>query len=290
VGAREHFELALATCDPERDRELAFQFGQDAGITARIVLALVLWPLGEVDRARSCAAEAVLQATQSGHIPTLCFVHAFKCVFEAMCREVTRCGTHADALVGLSREHSLPLWLAFATVSQRWARWRAGNPEVQAAGVRESLAILYEMGNRVPRPLFAALVGEVEAGEGRIEVALDILKDQLVETDRSGQSWYDAELHRMRGELLLQYERPDAAGAESDFMRAIEIACSRQTRTFELRAALSLAKLYQATGRGEAALDPLTPAVAGFTEGPELPEVAEANRLLASIEQMFGAA
>jgi predicted ATPase len=199
-----------------------------------------------------------------------------------MCREVTRCGTHADALVDLGREHCLPLWLAFGIVPQRWTRWWAGDREVQAAGIRESLAILYEMGNRIPRPLFAALFGEAEAGEGHIDLALDILKDQLVETDRSGQCWYDAELHRMRGELLRR-ERPDAAAAEFDFKRAIDVARSQMTRTFELRAALSLAKLYQATGRGEAARELLAPAVAGLTEGPELPEVGQANRLLADL-------
>ena len=94
----------------------------------------------------------------------------------------------------------------------------------------------------------------------------------------------------MRGELLLRRDPPDVAAAEFDFMRAIEIARSQQTRTFELCAALSLAKLYQATGQRESARGVLRPAVTGFSEGPELPEVAEANGLLASLERTFGAA
>jgi len=105
--------------------------------------------------------------------------------------------------------------------------------------------------------------------------------------DRDG---FEAEMHRVRGDLLLKRHPPDAVAAEAAFTRAIEIAGGQQTRSFELRAALALAKLYQATGRGEAARQLLAPALAGFTEGPELPEVAEANRLLASLEQMFGAA
>jgi predicted ATPase len=94
----------------------------------------------------------------------------------------------------------------------------------------------------------------------------------------------------LRGELLLRRKLGDTAGAEAAFTCAVEIARSQRTRTFELRAALALANLYQAAGRGGAARELLASAVAGLTEGPELPEVAEANSLLASIEQVFGAA
>jgi hypothetical protein len=113
---------------------------------------------------------------------------------------------------------------------------------------------------------------------------------QLVAVELSGQRWYEAEMHRVRGDLLLKRHAPDVTAAEAAFTRAIEIARSQQTRTFELRAALSLAKLHKATGPGKAARELLALAVARFTEGRELPEVAEANRLLASLEQMFGAA
>src|SRR5262249_5566946 len=98
--------------------------------------------------------------------------------------------------------------------------------------------------------------------------------------EQTGERWFEAEVHRVRGELLLKLRRPDVAAAESAFMRAIEIARSQQTRTFELRAALSLAKLYQTTGRDRITSQLLAPVILGFNAGPEVPEVEEAQRLL----------
>jgi class 3 adenylate cyclase/predicted ATPase len=280
IGARGHLDQALALYDPTRDRDLAFRFGEEPGIAASIRLATALWPLGEVDRARSRAEEAVSQAAQCGHIPTICYAHIWKCLFEAVRRDAGRARAHAEAVVGLSREHGLPVQLAAGTVLQQWARWRAGDQGAGAAGIRESNRILNETGFRLFQPLFAALIAEAEASERQIDAALAVLNDQLVETERSGQRWYDAELHRLVGELLLQHQPADAGEAEAAFMRAIELTRSQQTRTFELRAALSLAKLYRTTGRDQAARELLVPALVGFNDGPEVPEVEEARRLL----------
>jgi predicted ATPase len=109
---------------------------------------------------------------------------------------------------------------------------------------------------------------------------LATLDEQLAAVEQTGQRWFDAEMHRVRGELLLKLRRPDIAAAEAAFMSAIEIARNQQTRMFELRAALSLAKLYHTTGRDHVASELLTPALAGFNAGPEVPEVEEALRLL----------
>jgi class 3 adenylate cyclase/predicted ATPase len=280
IGARRHLDQALALYNPTRDRDLAFRFGEEPGIAASIRLATALWPLGEVDQARSRLEEAVSQAAQCGHIPTICYAHIWKCLFEAVRRDAGRARAHAEAVVGLSREHGLPVLLAAGTVLHRWARWRAGDPGAGAAGIRESNTIFNETGFRLFQPLFTALIAEAEASERQIDAALAVLNDQLVETERSGQRWYDAELHRLVGELLLQHQPADAGEAEAAFMRAIELTRSQQTRTFELRAALSLAKLYRTTGRDQAAHELLVPALVGFSDGPEVPEVEEARRLL----------
>ena len=146
--------------------------------------------------------------------------------------------------------------------------------------MREGLALWNEMHYRLFAPLTGTLLAEREADAGRVEVALATLDAQLAAIEQSGQHWFDAEVHRARGELLLKLHRPDVAAAESAFMHAIEIARGQQTRTFELRAALSLAKLYKTTGRDQLAGELLAPALAGFNAGPEVPEVEEAQRLL----------
>ena len=146
--------------------------------------------------------------------------------------------------------------------------------------MREGLALWHEMHYRLFAPLTGTLLAECEAEAGRVEVGLATLDAQLAAIEHAGQRWFDAEVHRVRGELLLKLRRPDVAAAEVAFMRAIEIARGQQTRTFELRATLSLAKLYQTTGRDQAARELLVPVLVGFNAGPELPEVEEAQQLL----------
>ena len=146
--------------------------------------------------------------------------------------------------------------------------------------MREGLALWNEMDYRLFAPLTGTLLAEREAEAGRVEVGLATLNAQLAAIEQTGQHWFDAEVHRVRGELLLRLQRPDVAAAESALMRSIEIARGQQTRTFELRAALSLAKLYKMTGRDQVAGELLVPALVGFNAGPEVPEVEEAQRLL----------
>ena len=155
--------------------------------------------------------------------------------------------------------------------------------------MREGLALWNEMHYRLFAPLTGTLLAECEVGAGRAEVGLATLDAQLAAIERTEERWFDAEVDRARGELLLKRQRPDVVAAESAFLRAIEIARGQRTRTFELRAALSLAKLYQTTGRVQTANELLVPALTGFNVGPEIPEVQQAQRLLAAHGSVAGA-
>jgi predicted ATPase len=205
------------------------------------------------------------------------------CRFAGICRNPKQAGPYAEQLLGLAVEHGLPMRLADGAFFRGWARWCAGDGEGEA-GVREGLALWNKMDYRLCAPLTGTLLAEREADAGRVEVGLATLDKQLSAIEQTGERWFDAEVHRARGELLLKLQRPDVAAAESAFMRAIEIARGQQTRTFELRAALSLAKLYKTTGRDQLAGELLAPALVGFSAGPEVPEVEEARRLLAMQE------
>jgi class 3 adenylate cyclase/predicted ATPase len=279
AGARAHLEQALAAYDHERDHHTAPRFVFDDRVVATGWLAVVLWPLGEVDQAARLLDSALSLARRSGHLPTVAWAHAYTCRFAGIGRKPERARPHAEELLGLAREHGLPMRLADGSFYHGWARWCAGDGD-GAAEMREGLALWNEMHYRLFAPLTRALLAEREAEAGRVEVGLATLDEQLAAIEQTGERWFDTEMHRVRGELLLKLRRPDVAAAESALMRAIAIARSQQTRTFELRAALSLAKLYQATGRDQVASELLVPALAGFNAGPEVPEVEEAQRLL----------
>jgi class 3 adenylate cyclase/predicted ATPase len=283
VGARTHLEQALAAYDHERDHDLAPRFVFDDRVVATGWLAVVLWPLGEVDQAARLLESALSLARQSGHLPSIAWAHAYTCRFSGIRRKPGKARPHAEELLGVAGEHGLPMRLADGSFYHGWARWCAGDVDGEA-GMRQGLALWNEMDYRLFAPLTGTLLAEREAEAGRVEVALATLDAQLVAIEQTGQHWFDADVHRARGELLLKLQRPDVAAAESAFMRAIEIARSQQTRTFELRAALSLAKLYKTTGRNRLAGELLAAALVGFNAGPEVPEVEEAQRLLSMQE------
>jgi predicted ATPase len=134
--------------------------------------------------------------------------------------------------------------------------------------------------------LFKAVLAEAEAQGGEIEAALSTIDSALAVSNRTGQRSDDAETHRVRGEILLRQNPAAPAPAEAAFLAAIAVAQQQQARSFELRAALSLAKLYQSTGRPIDAYDILGPALAGFSPTPEFPQIAEAKALLESLANL----
>jgi class 3 adenylate cyclase/tetratricopeptide (TPR) repeat protein len=278
-SARTHLEQALAVYDHEPDQSADPRFVFDNRVVAMGWLALVLWPLGDVDEATRLLDSALSLARQNGHVPTLAWMQAYMCRFAGIRRRPEQARPHAEELLGLAREHGLPMRLADGSFYRGWASWCAGDG-VGRAEMCEGLALSNEMHFRLFAPLTGTLLAEREGEAGRVEIGLTTLDAQLAASEQTGQRWFDSEMQRVRGELLLKRTPPGFAAAEAAFMRAIEIARSQQARTFELRAALSLAKLYQTTGRDQVASEVLVPVLAGFNAGPEVPEVGEAQRLL----------
>ena len=131
-------------------------------------------------------------------------------------------------------------------------------------------------------PFFQGLLAEIEA-QGDAEGALTRIEEALALAGETGERWSDAFLHRLRGEILLQRDPANTAAAENAFLTAIAIAQQQKARSFELRAALSLAKLYHSTDRPADAHAVLAAALKGFSPTPEFPEIAEAQTLLAAL-------
>jgi tetratricopeptide (TPR) repeat protein len=225
VDARKHFEQALAILESTPDGELGFRFGDDPAVAAMIRLAQAIWALGEADLARLHADRAVSQATQGGHVPSICYAYGWKAAFEAMRHDVGRARADAERVIALSTQHSLPMWLAVGTVVYRWARCRLGDKGFGAAEIRDSNKVLDEMGLRLMQPLFAALIAEAEANEDRIEASLAVLECELVETKRTGFCWHDAELHRIRGEVLPRQRRETCRPEASTSRQHGQVKC-----------------------------------------------------------------
>ncbi len=158
-----------------------------------------------------------------------------------------------------------------------------GDGEAGLAEMRRGIAIYREQGFVWVLPSLEAALAEAEAGAGETDAGLRRLDDALAELERTEHRWYEAEMHRIRGEILLKRDPADTAAAEQSLQAAIAIAQSQKARSFELRAALSLAKLYCAANRDADAHAVLAPAVEGFPPTQQFPELTEAQTLLAAL-------
>ena len=244
--ARAHLGQTLAMFDPQRDRDLTYRFGRDMGVSAMVFMALALWPLGETDQARRIGEEMLARAVASGHMLTTVYGH-FQCaLLHVARRDAATTAPLAEAVVKLAREHGMPLYTAYGEFLQPWARWHLGDREGGLAAMRRGIAACHEMGNVLYMTLFETALAETEAEAGEIEAALASIDHAVALTERTGQRWNEADTHRVRGEILFKRDPANTAPAENAFLTAIAVAQQQKAKSFELRAALSLAKLYQA--------------------------------------------
>ena len=281
LSARAHLEQAVALYEPERHGSTAFVFGQDLGVSALAHLTWVLWLLGYPDQASRRQAEGLALAHRVGHKNTLGFALMYSAMVGAFGRDVSSAAEHAATLLELSREHKLDLWAASATVVQGWAMARQGQGTDGLAVIQRGLEDWRNSGAEWMRPFFLGLLAEACALSGDVQRGLDALDEALAAVERTGERWPEAELHRLRGQLLAALPdggRSDEASAA--FERAIESARRQSAKSWELRAATSLAQLWRDQGKPAEARNLLVPVSAGFTEGFGTPDVNEAKALL----------
>ncbi len=283
--ASAQLERAFELFDPARDSDLAYRFGHDVGVAEMAYMAIVQWSLGEVDRACQLAAEMVTLAVRTKHIPTVVYGHMHDAVFELMRQDAARAAPHIATFVDLARLHTLPNWMAYGSFFEPWARWHTSRGDSNVAEMRRGIEALRKQGIALYTPFLETALAEIETAEGQHETALATIDRALAEIGRTGHRWYEVETLRIRGEILLKHDPATPAPAEEAFLTAIAIAQQQKARSFELRAALSLAKLYQSTGRAADAHAVLAPALEGFSPTPEFAEIEEAQALLAALGQ-----
>ena len=282
--ARDHFERALALFQPGRDDDLAFRFGHDAGVAAMGNLAFVLWPLGEVDRAVSLIDRMQTRAAGLNHVGTLAYGRSMAAMFELMRGDHARVTSNAFELARLAQDHDLNMWRAFGVILEGWATAASGAVGSGLEDIRHGVEMLREQNVLWFDGLLKIALAEAEARAGDPDRAIAVIDGALATSARAGYRAFEAELCRARGEILLKRDPADLAPAEGAFLTAIAAAKQQATRSFELRAALALANLYQATSRPVEGRAVLAPALEGFAPTSEFPEIGEALEMIVAIE------
>jgi predicted ATPase len=273
--------------------------------------AVVLWSLGYLDQALRRSHEALALAQELAHPHSLAYALGNALSLYLRCREGQAVKERAEALVALSTEHKFPYWLAIGTIAQGWALAEQGQEEEGIAQLCQGLAAYWATGAEAGRPGHLALLAEAYGKAGQIEEGLSVLAEALATVDKTGERSYEAELYRLKGELLLAQEgsRLQAIGhrgkteeaeeglrlqaidyrertkeAEKCFWTAIEIARRQQAKSLELRATVSLARLWQQQGKKKQARQMLAEIYGWFTEGFDTADLKDAKALLAELD------
>ncbi|MFL6790885.1 MAG: adenylate/guanylate cyclase domain-containing protein, partial [Bradyrhizobium sp.] len=279
LNARVHLEQALAIYDAEPNPAVFKASTLDLPSVIMRFLALVLWPLGQIDRSRRLAEEAM---SAPGEKRALAQANALvhKAVFDGVCGVHPGMLQETETILALAREHTMPLYVAAGTHLNGFAKWRAGDRMGGLAEMCRGWTLLHENDCYLCEPFWGMQVAVANAEAGQLETGLEILRELIGWAEQTGQHWLDAELHRIRAELLLHSDPPKVSAAEDAFNSALEIARSQQTKTFELRAALGLARLCVRDGRAGAVSELLAPVFLDFDTGQDLPEIEQAEKLL----------
>jgi predicted ATPase len=244
-----------------------------------------LWMAGFPDRARDCVHEAVNLARQHLDLPALAHALYIAATVHSFRREARITQEFSGSGIALGKEHGLKFWLAGGNILHGWALAAQGNTAAGVAQLRQGMAEWQATGARTCLPLHLVLLADALGGAGRTEEALSSLAEALTAAEATGECVYDAEIHRLRGELLLRQAPAPGGGdpeveAEDCFRRALDLARRQGAKSLELRAALSLARLLRAAGRPEDGRRLLAETYGWFTEGWDTPDLKEARAFL----------
>jgi predicted ATPase len=278
--AQRYLARSLALFQPGRDDDLAFRFGMDGGVAALAYLAIASWPLGEIDRAASFLQRAQERAASVVNVVSRANEKLLTAIFEFMRGGHSAAGRAAVELADLARDHDLKLWRAFGVFFEGWLKSETGATADGREDMRRGAELLREQNGVIFDGILKIAEAQAEARSDEPARALTVIDETLTTSNRTGHRAFDAELHRVRGDVLLKRDPADRAAAEDAYRTAIAVAKQQGARSYILLASLSLAKLYQSTARPDEAHAVLAPALEGFSPTPEMPEIAEAQALL----------
>jgi class 3 adenylate cyclase/predicted ATPase len=281
--ARMHLEKGIALYQPEWSRSLNFRFGFNCASTCHFFLGRVLWHLGCPDQALASAAQAVEVAEVVSHPVSRASALSWAAAMHQLRGEVRRTREVAEINLALTLEEIIPFFRSHAIMLRGWALVEEGQGEEGIAQLREGLATYRALGAQIECSHWLALLAEAYRDTGRPAEGLQLIGEALLHVAQTGVVYYEAELHRLDGELWLRLDTPDEQRAEVSFRRALEIARRQQAKSWELRAATSLARLRGEQGRRTEAHDLLAPVYGWFTEGFDTADLREAAALLSEL-------
>jgi predicted ATPase len=283
VAARAHLEQSLEVSAVPHSTSTLLAGRLHPRVTSYAWLLRPLWALGYADQAQRRCQEVLALGQHLGHTPSLALVEYFAAMLSQARRDAAATYARADALMAFATAQGLVHRVEQGRLLRGWALAMQGDAATGVRQIHQGLAHR-DMGIKLGRPHRLSLLAEAYGQAGQPEAGLRVLAEALTLVGATEERWWEAELHRLKGELLLQLAIPEGLQAEACFQQALDVARSQQAKSLELRAAMSLSRLWQQQGQRAAARTLLAPLYDWFTEGFDTADLQEAKALLDALE------
>jgi tetratricopeptide (TPR) repeat protein len=274
VHAKERYDRALAIYDPAEHRPLTTPSGRDFRVTLLSFRSSCVWQ----HPAASCndAERAVKHARETGHTTTLTYALSRAASSYIFCGNYAAAHAQIDELISLADKKGK----ALGTAMRGWAFAMTGNASDAVGAITSGITSLRSTGATLYEPWHLWYLALAYAELGQPDYARRCIDDAIDKVERSKEKWCEAEVQRVAGEIALKSLAPDTEKAEKYFERALSVARAQQTKSWELRAAMSLARLWRSQGKVQQARELLAPVYGWFTEGFDTRDLKEAKALL----------
>jgi predicted ATPase len=279
-AARRHLEEGIARYTLDQRRTPVFRMSQDLGVACRDAAAWPLWLLGYPEQALARLHEALALAHELSHPFSLVFARCVAAFVSQFRRDVPATYEHAEAAIALSTEQGFPLYAAWGTSLRGWALAMQDQGEEGMAQVRQGISAHRATGAVLFVPYLCTVLAEVSAHLSHPEDGLQALAEAYTLLEQHEERYWEAEVCRLRGVLLLRQPGTPQAEAETWLQRALGVARRQEAKSLELRAAMSLSRFWQQQGKRAEARELLAPIYSWFTEGFDTADLQETRALL----------
>ena len=280
VDGKEHYDRALAIYDPAEQRPVTTRSGRDVGVSLLSSRASCLYNLGYHAAGLDDGERAVKNARETGQATTLLYALQHAGFLYILCGNYAAAIAQVDELIALADERGAPVWKALGTALRGCLFVLTGRASDAVRAITSGITLLRSTGATLYEPRHLCFLAMAYAELGQLDDARHCIDEASDKVEGSKERWFEAEVHRIAGEIALKSPAPDAAKAEAYFERALAVARKQQAKSWELRAATSMARLWRDQGKLQQARELLAPVYGWFTEGFDTLDLKEAKALL----------
>ena len=277
---RGHYNQALTLYDPAEHRPLATRFGQDVRVAILSYRSWALWFLGYPEAALADAAYGLTEAREIGQAATSMYALLHTSLPHIWCGNYAVANAQTDDLAALADEKGALFWKTAGMLEQGHVFAMTGKASDAVQRLAAAITAFRSTGSTLWMPMYLSYLARARADLGQFDDAWRCIGDTMTAGETSKETWFAAEANRIAGEIALMSPKPDATKAEACFERALAVAHQQQAKSWELRAAMSLARLWCSQGKPQQARELLAPAYNWFTEGFDTLDLKEAKTLL----------